>query len=536
MRLEAGGYLDVLNLDTNITTRQYYTGTPTIGGAVLVLDFQPPTHCTLTPAGCPGLDRPLLALSGEIVREGNVSVTWGGWLDVPAGLQGYLLSVHRLEEVGGELLEVGLVATTVYNETGEQLYREVLDLPQEGPYSVILQALDNADNIRYARRLVLYDANSTLNLDPLVPLTVVSAVPGTMWQNSTLDPIIISGRGHFYNSHLRDSDLLAPVGDAFNGSITTAYDHPLQSGRYPRGGTPNALGVVVLEYDVITDQVGGASAESLAVPEMFRFESDNVSLSNVNLSLPLRDGDSVRVWFRASDYNSQQVTDSVLIHVDSSGPSLSELGLVRHGLGGLRLHGQSSLTDLTIEFDLFDQHSGVLDIEWSIGTEPGLADVGYGNVPVQVIMADNCTAPECVCNSVLNCSLVHYIFSPPPSDLLVPPTAHHDSEYHITITATNHALLSTHLSLVVTVDATPPLPGAVFDGPLDQGVDIDYTTDHTLQGWWAGFFDQETDVMFYQYVFAPECVNSSVFTYPLPSDSVIMETGANTASMQAPGK
>ncbi len=29
-------------------------------------------------------------------------------------------------------------------------------------------------------------------------------------------------------------------------------------------------------------------------------------------------------------------------------------------------------------------HSGVSEIEWWIGTEPGQSDVGYGNVPVEL--------------------------------------------------------------------------------------------------------------------------------------------------------
>ena len=76
----------------------------------------------------------------------------------------------------------------------------------------------------------------------------------------------------------------------------------------------------------------------------------------------------------------------------------------------------------------------------------------------------------------------------------------------------------------------------MFDGPADGEGDIDYTSDHTLQGWWAGFFDRETDVQFYQYMFGTECANSSHFTYPLQADSIVTETDTNTATMLASGK
>lgn len=529
----AGGFLDVTNLDTGLVARHYYTGTPTIGEVTYVLDFQPPTHCSLLVPACSDPDQPLLAVSGEIVSNGSVWATWGGWVDQPAGVSGYTLSLYHLEESEEMQLEGELVLTISYNETGD-VYEQDIQLPLEGPYSIILQAMDHASNVRLARRLILFDATSTLNIDPLIPLSVISAVPNTLWQNSTQDPILISGRGHFFNSHLRSRDLLAPVGDGFNGSLSSAYDHPLNEGAFPRGGTLNALGVVRLEYDVVVDQLGGMSDESLTLPESFRYSSEELSLEVINISVALRDGDSVRVWFLATDYNMRQVNDSVLLHVDSSGPELSGLGLVRHGQGALSLHGQEALTDLLVEFDVQDPHSSVLSVEWILGTGPELADVGSGNVPVQSRAPENCTGMECVCNSVGTCSLVHYSFSPQLSDLLVSQLANHDAEYYITVTATNHALLSTDLSLAFTVDATPPLPGAVFDGEGD--VDVDYSSEAVLSGWWRGFFDRETDVMFYQYTFANACADISAFSYPLPPDSVVMETDAEMATVQAPGE
>lgn len=531
VRVEAGGFLDVINLDTGIATRQYYTGTPTIGGAMFILDFQPPVHCSLLVPSCLA-GQPLLSLSGEMVSDSNVSISWGGWLDQPAGVSAYLLTLYRLEQSGGMQFEGAQIRTTLFNETGQNVYEDMTLLSMEGSYSFVLESFDNAGNIRFSRRLLLFDGSSTLNIDSSAPLIVTSAV--NTWQNSTDNPIIISGRGHFYNSLLRDRNLLAPVADIFNGSISPDYDHPLVQGRYPRGGTPNALGVVSLRYDFVIDQAGGQSAASLMVPDTFRFATDDLGIESVSITTALEDGDSVTVWFLATDYNFQQVNDSVVVHVDSTPPLLAGLSLVRHGLEGLNLHGQDSLTDLRLAFDVEDEHSGVMSIEWSLGTEQGLADVGNGNVPVQVVARETCMPPECVCDSVHHCSLVHHTFSPLLSDLTISSLANHDAEYHITIVTTNHALLSTQLSLVFTVDTTPPLPGAVFDGP-PTGSDVDYDRSLTLRGYWQGFFDRESDVLFYEYVFGSECANSSFFTYPLEAGSVAMETNMETATMQASG-
>lgn len=528
----AGGFLDVLNLDSNASSRHYYTGPLTVGGAVLVLDFQPPVHCSVPPQSCPLEDQPLLTVGGAILRTANITARWGGWRDSPSGISSYLLTVYYLEVSGEQLLEGGRIYSVASNESGQNVYESTFELPIEGAYSVVLETLDNAGNIRFSRRLLLYDNSSTLNIDPTAPLTVTSAVPQTnyLWQNSTQEAIVVSGVGHFYNSLLRTDDLLSPVGSSrFNGSLVGEYDHTPTEGRYPRNGTHNALGIVRLLYDYSIDQEGG---RSLAFPNTLRFESqDDVALQDISVMPDLQDGDSVRVWFLASDYNAQEINDSVLVHVDSTSPVLAGLGLERNGVSDLNLHGMEALTDMRIVFEAQDQHSGLLGLDWRIGTGPGLADVGSGGVALESVAMENCTLPECVCSPLGACSLVRHAFSPRLSDLSRSPT-HHDTEYHLTITATNHAHLSTHLSLLFTVDVTPPLPGVVLDGPGGQR-DLDYQTDHTLHGTWMGFFDRESDVVFYEYIFSSSCANSSVFTYPVQPDSGVVVTTDTSATTTA---
>ena len=535
--MSAGGFLDIINLDINTTTRHYYTGPPIEEGTTFTLDFQPPSHCSLSLPSSPSCspDQALLALSGEIVSNGTIRTTWGGWQDLPSGVRGYILSVYPLEESGG-ILHEGIVAveTTVYNHTDDTVYDDQTELTVEGPYSFVLQTFDEAGNVRYSRRTILFDNSSFIGIEESAPLIVTSAVPQTnfMWQNSTSKPITISGQSHFFNSALLGSNILAPVGE-FSTSIVEEYDHPLNDGQYPRVGTPNAVGVVRLFYDVTIDQVGGVSPESLSLPETFEFETEDIGIREINISADLQDGDSVRVWFLAIDFKFQQINDSVLVHVDSSGPFLSDLGLEWNGVTDLKLHGTDSFTHLNIQFTTYDQHSGIFALEWNIGTSPGLNDIGSGNVPVQVVPLENCSQPYCVCDSVGHCSSIDYTYSPEETNLNISRT-NHDTNYYITITATNHALLSSSTSLIFTVDTTPPLPGAVFDAPLGE-TDIDYQTTPTLTGWWAGFFDRETDILFYQYMFGKECGNSSVFTLPLDPESSVRETNMNSATTEAQG-
>ena len=145
-----------------------------------------------------------------------------------------------------------------------------------------------------------------------------------------------------------------------------------------------------------------------------------------------------------------------------------------------------------------------------------------------------CSPPLCVCDSLGHCHAVQHTFSPLSSDFT--PSSHealHDTDYYITLIVMNHALLTSSLSHHITIDTTPPLPGAVFDGPLGSG-DLDYQQELTVHAWWSGFFDRETDVAFYQYVFDTMCANSSLFAIPLPPGGETIQTTDTNATWVAP--
>ncbi len=157
--------------------------------------------------------------------------------------------------------------------------------------------------------------------------------------------------------------------------------------------------------------------------------------------------------------------------------------------------------------------------------------VGSGRIPVPMVTATDCLPPGCVCDSLLHCSPVSHVLQPSLSEL-TNTLALHDTDYIVTVTVTNHARISTTLSHTFTVDATPPLQGHVIDG--NGSHDIDYQTDFILTASWSGFFDRESDVAFYQYVFGTWCVNSSHFMYPLTLGSEAKQTTATMATWTAP--
>ena len=381
---ENGGYLDILNLDTSRIERQYYMGVAYVGVSEYTLDLMSPTHCEVDPDRICLINQPILNTGSAFSQEEtNFTVSWGGWGDTPSGINQYLLEVYLLLDVGGVLMERThpLIAAYSHTPTAQPSYRQEVALPGDGPYSFTLQVQDSAGNIQRARRLVLYDTNSTLETDPTHPLVVTSAVPASQyqWVNDTIRPLSVSGRSHFFNTNLRDSNWLAPVGDFMGGGVLTEYDHPLTTGDYPRNGTRNAQGVITLEYAVEVDAEGGASMTRPLVGWTF---TDDIFLDDVSVPAARADGLSVRVWFRARDFKGNTLYDSTVVHVDSSAPEAHSLSLQHVGMPQLALLGSRYLTDLTAVFQAHDEHSGIYRITWTLGTAPGSADTGQGALPI----------------------------------------------------------------------------------------------------------------------------------------------------------
>ena len=65
----------------------------------------------------------------------------------------------------------------------------------------------------------------------------------------------------------------------------------------------------------------------------------------MTIDVPRVDGDSVRVWVRATDVMGNTKIDDVLVHVDSSPPVIQDVSLSRHGRTQLAVHNSVDLFD-----------------------------------------------------------------------------------------------------------------------------------------------------------------------------------------------
>lgn len=374
----SGGHLDIIDLDTNLTTRHYYNGSTVTGSTLYIIDTEKPTHCSVNPGTMCLTNQDILSETLDTSLK-QVTLVWGGWLDNPSSVDSYRIELYELVyDTDIEMLRESSTVLQGVNQvhTGQVSYSASVSLVDDGPYSIILVITDAAGNSQYARRTVLLDEISSLLEDDTKPLNAISGIAegNAYWHNSTTSPIIISGVGHFYNSRIRDENWLAPVAN-YTQPIPTEFDDS------DRDGTPNALGVVEVRYTTIVDQDGG---RLVTRPDSFLNTTSDLAIESVPVSIPnLSDGDSVTIWFEARDFNSKDADENVLVHIDSSPPVVSDLGLVINGVKRQVLHGTQNLLDLNIEFQASDAHSGLYNIDWSIRTDS--KDIGNGIVPVATL-------------------------------------------------------------------------------------------------------------------------------------------------------
>ena len=375
-----GGFLNITNLDENYTTTHYYTGSPIAPFSLFVIDTHPPTHCSVVLSETCLLNQEILL---EDLTHNSLSIIWGGWSDDPSGIRTYELELYKLVYNSGTGLlekEVAFDDSRLISNAGETSYSldPEFTLDSEGPYSIILQITDNANNVQYARRIIVYDATSTLEEDNTIPLRVISgyADGNSYWHNSTTTPITVSGERHFYNTNLKTTNWLAPVA---NNSPPVPFEFDDDD----RFGVPNALGITQLSYTYVIDQEGGNSAISMTQPSSFPHRTSDLALTSVDVYPIVKDGDSVSIWFEARDFKANPPAyEKVLVHIDSSPPVVENLGLVKEGVSGLIwLHGTNSLLDLNITFDAFDQHSGLYQLHWILETDTRVV-IAQGQLPV----------------------------------------------------------------------------------------------------------------------------------------------------------
>ncbi|XP_050418579.2 uncharacterized protein LOC126831957 [Patella vulgata] len=109
-------------------------------------------------------------------------------------------------------------------------------------------------------------------------------------------------------------------------------------------------------------------------------------------------------------------------------------------------------------------------------------------------------------------------------------------------------------TFLINVDTSAPVEGRIYDGDVerlevDKKIDlgkpeihnktdrvkpeVDSKTNHEMFSYWKDFYDRESGIKFYQYGFAPKCLDSGNFNIDLNKRKDIIQTTATYASWAA---
>ncbi|KAK7473965.1 hypothetical protein BaRGS_00034794, partial [Batillaria attramentaria] len=497
-----GGYYTV---DTGNFSRLDWMSHPTVPfnrlpsteRVCILYDVSRPTHCSQTVCN----DHPL-ELSSRLTRTPEISAHVDGWTDpVPSGgtaehasqIWRYRLEVHGVD-FDGAFLSVEDVAMENYTLTweaqpssGSGPFDLSVRLPDAEPrlYAIILEVHDRAGNVGYARRLVLYDNSSVVELNTSAPMSVLSAHnrSGDYWQTDNLQPICVDWQNRFYSSNddVMQSVFLEPVKGDTKREIFALYDQT--TGILPVTGTDNEAGIVKFELSY------GRESEARSAWTSIR----DIDQQTVCLRKDLHDGDTYKIWIRASDI------------MGNSQASRSNDG---HKLFVRDLADLSTL-DLLVHAE--DPHSGIQSVEVTVSSVPSSSDL-----PLTIVkgrqdvghLADCPVTGACYCPMVGACENSDY---PITFAEIFGNTSQTFSSKHlrVQVNATNSAGLWSTEGLDIFIDETPPSVGVVMEMPNDGGAnEINKTLSDRLHVKWEGFADNESGVVLYRFALGQRCMSA----------------------------
>ncbi|XP_038050540.1 uncharacterized protein LOC119723761 [Patiria miniata] len=498
----SGGYMKLYNRDSysSIITR-YYSGSTRYGSPSFTFDFVQPYHC-VGGSGC----RNTMLDTENVISQATMAVTWDGWSDSVAGIKDYYLEVRQLSGSHGDEMTEIFDSDPIFS--GIASSGQNVTLTEVGVYSVVLGVYDNAGNVKHSRRFVFFDDNDSdvTFTQSNASVRVLSATEETdyVWLTH-LDSLAGTTSVHldwtnrFINEYHHNQGLLKPIRPYVPATIHPDYDQNF--GLRGRAAISNAFGVTEFRVVYDIDHSGGRTTVNVSDDNSDHWSSEGLT-KQATYDVTLVDGDSVRFWVEARDLAGHFLRDSVLVHADSSSPVIEDFWLVRDGEVNLAVHNSGDLHEMSVAFRTYDIHSGVRTIETRLfdnhtGTE---VELDHQTIPARTINTDDepCDPVSCMCVPIGNCYAADYGFH--QRDI----TIVHDHDYFITLTVTNHARLMTTQTIKVTIDTSAPQAGVVHDG-IRGSNEVDFQEGNDLSAHWEGFFDKESGVKFYQYLFDNSC-------------------------------
>ncbi|XP_060604506.1 uncharacterized protein LOC132757271 [Ruditapes philippinarum] len=492
----------------------FLNGIITTESLELEFDIYPPVHCFEQSDDC----KKDALKATDFLTQPKVTVQWDGWSDSDSGVEEYVFNIYTLKKttdtgplMNGKLLNPSRNTSSSYSSL-------TLDFEEPGPYSIEIVTYDRARNHKVARRIVLFDNASVVDLHGSQS-RVIQATAND-WINKFSDVIEIVWPGRFINVRHSSGRWLNEVEE----SKDVSRDLDDRHGRSERTieKIDNIDGVIRFEIAHLTEFQNSSTFSGFQrVPDEY-FHSQKMIYTNEELI----DGKKLTYRIRGYDAVGEYAEDNVTVMIDLSPPVIQNLWLTKGDLVNISVHSVLELKELTIEWETFDYHSGIHEVSWKV-FDNFTKDVvvhGYSNEPPQGETKDlkECNqkyglyprGPNCYCSPYNGCFHRHYQIKPPVSNLsnaglhFGKEIGDHDYDYYIEVTVINIAGLTTTKHKKITIDTSPPHEGKVYDGiPGDS--EVDFQQSLKLTGHWNDFFDKESGVWLYSYGFGENCFDEN---------------------------
>ncbi|XP_061172145.1 uncharacterized protein LOC133181615 [Saccostrea echinata] len=504
-KANVGGYI-------TLHTGKYTYGTTEAERALCYFfDDIPPRHC----ADIGSCSYPPMQLSAEITNMTSLNVSFTGWEDFDSvlaiskfssGISHFEIYLHEMEYSNGilKMKHASKIGRTMCDNCSNFL----IDLPHtQNPmlYGVVVEVVDVALNPKQARRFVLYDASSRLEIHEKNKLWVTSASEKTnfIWQINH-SKLCYNWTNRFYNNKFIHYNPMCPIDPGVHGHFIGIYEQT--SGVFNVSGTTNIHGITQFHFNVQKDFT--SVINNRIVPN-FPQQSLCINVSGTS------DGNTISFKITAFDITGHQLEDGVVHYIDASPPEINDAWLIRDGMEEIFVHSLKDLSKMVLKFKAFDEHSGLKSVHWSIKNKDDQIEFGHGALGVYSI--SSCTTGiDCYCPSVGDCQLLNYTLI---MNSLVANNSHigkHHREYVIEIKVMNHAALQTKETIFILVDESAPETGVVREG-VAGSPDIDYTASPTININWEGFVDHESGIKFYRVGVSNSCLRLEDLWHPTGS-------------------
>ncbi|XP_052094849.1 uncharacterized protein LOC127730466 isoform X2 [Mytilus californianus] len=372
----SGGNRRLKNTDNNsITETESYSGHSVQEVLEFRFDFEVPVHC-IQSSSC--TDTPLQMADDTTMT--TIRPYWSGWNDTISGVYRYVFEVWKMEYVPGQDgLREPLITSTINPEPSfiTEIMADSITFPEYTPsepgvYSCILEVNDKANNSIYARRIVVFDDTSDINVNTSKRLYISTASTETdyMWQTEyNVDGVtdIDVVWTDLFSNHLHDKEYFlskilayeARLSDKINRhdykKILTEFDD--NEGDRTLNATSHLRGIIKFEisHEIIS--------KPKSVPPDFGWSEISPLSETTSFQMTTRtigDGDSHQVWIRATDVTGRNNTITTTIHFDKTGP-LIHLSNVAYNINGGSQQFTSRITVISQDF-----HSGVLNASFEI--------------------------------------------------------------------------------------------------------------------------------------------------------------------------